>query len=321
MSEMLERAHAIGKSCYNPRPMLAGRSRFSHINFAEKLNFSARPFDLAPRTSPAPESNFEPLQGEDRDFLDWLLDRAGVSVSHYRPESLARRLPACLRVLRATSPSHGRAIIERNHSLTCTAISAVLIGVTSFFRDAQVFEDLDRHVLSELQNRDQVRVWSVGCSEGMELYSVAMQLAERRLLHRCHLIGTDCRRPATRAAAAGVYPEQAVRELPERIRNRYFIPRDATSFTIHESIRAQVQWRTADVMRTVEPGPWDLILCRNMAMYMRGDRVKELWQLLRNALRPGGYLVVGTAERPGRDCSMSMITPCIFQRDRSEIGV
>src|SRR5947208_465716 len=193
--------------------MLANRARFLHINFADRLNFSARPLDLAPRTSANPDIE-EPLQAEDREFLDWLLKRAGVSVAHYRPASLARPLPACLRILRASSPSHGRAIIERNPSLTCTAIGAVLIGVTSFFRDARVFEDLDQLVLANFEGGRSARIWSVGCSDGMELYSVAMQLAERRVLHRCQLLGTDCRLPATRAAAAGAYAEQVLGDVP-----------------------------------------------------------------------------------------------------------
>ncbi|MBC8105052.1 MAG: hypothetical protein H7Z14_00555 [Anaerolineae bacterium] len=297
--------------------MITSRARYSHINFADKLNLSARPINLAPKMVIEPVDADGSLQGEDREFLDWLLDRAGVSVSNYRPESLARRLPSCLRVLRANSPAHGRAILERNWSLAGTAISTVLIGVTNFFRDARVFEDLDQQVLSKIADRACARIWSVGCSDGMELYSVAMQLAERRVLHRCQLLGTDCRLPATRMAAAGIYPEQAVREVPDDLRGRYFVEADANTYSIHPILRAQLQWRTADVMRTPEPGPWDLILCRNMAMYMRGDTVARLWDILQNALRPGGHLVLGKAERPsGSGSRMSAIAPCIYVRDR-----
>jgi chemotaxis methyl-accepting protein methylase len=315
MSETLSWTRGRAKSCYNRRPLIAYRARYSHINFADKLNLSARPIDLAPRNVPAPVDADESLQGEDREFLDWLLDRAGVSVSHYRPESLARRLPACLRILRANSPAHARTVIERNSNLTGRAIGAVLIGVTSFFRDKQVFEDLDHHVLSKLADRAAARIWSVGCSDGMELYSVAMQLAERGALHRCELVGTDCRLPATRIAAAGVYLDEAVRDVPEHLRSRYFVASDAKTHSISATLRSQIQWRTADVMGTPEPGPWDLILCRNMAMYMRSDAVGRLWDILQNALRPGGYLVLGKAERPGGARRMSMIAPCIFRRD------
>lgn len=297
--------------------MIANRARFSHINFADKLNLSARPLNLAPRTAIAASNAEEPLQREDREFLDWLLDRAGVSLSHYRPESLARRVPACLRVLRAKSTAHGREIVERNSGLAGHAIGAVLIGVTSFFRDPRVFEDLDHHVLPDISDRADPRIWSVGCSDGMELYSVAMQLAERRVLHRCKLLGTDCRLSATRTAAAGVYPEQAVREVPDKLCERYFDASAPNTYSIHETLRAQLQWRTADVMRTPEPGTWDLILCRNMAMYMRGGTVARLWDILQNALRPGGYLVLGKAERPGGANRMSVIAPCIFRRQGS----
>ncbi|CAN5496011.1 protein-glutamate O-methyltransferase CheR [soil metagenome] len=281
------------------------------------MNLSARPVDFAPALPrPIDDGAETSLPAEDREFMRWLLERAGVSVSHYRPESLARRLPACLRTLRANSTAHARAIIEREFRLAASAIGAVLIGVTSFFRDPTVFDDLDRLVLSEFINRASTRIWSVGCSDGMELYSVALQLAERRVLHRCHLLGSDCRVDATRTAAAGVFARQALRELPARLRETYFNAANASLCAVNPFVRAQLQWRTADVMSTPEPGPWDLILCRNMAMYMRGDTVAKLWDLLQNALRPGGYLVLGKAERPSGAGKLSMVAPCIFRRDK-----
>ena len=296
--------------------MLTRRLRFLHIQFADKLNLSARPVNFAPTPGPQVDAPEFVLQGEDREFMTWLLNRAGVSATHYRAESLARRLPACLRVLRANSAAHARAIVERNHELLAPAISAVLIGVTSFFRDTRVFDDLDALVLAPLAERASARIWSVGCSDGMELYSVAMLLAERRVLHRCHLLGTDCRGSATRFAATGIYPRQTLSDVPQRLRDAYLKPLDAHACAIHPIIRAQIQWRTADVLTTGEPGPWDLILCRNMAMYMRADAVVPLWADLHRALRPGGYLVLGKAERPTGIACLTSIAPCIYRRER-----
>lgn len=276
---------------------------------------SARAVDFAPAMPSDAAQDDVKLQGEDRELMSWLLEQAGVRVSHYRPESLARRVPACLRVLRANSPAHARAILERNRPLLNHALGAVLIGVTSFFRDAQVFKDLDERVLAPLTERARIRVWSVGCSDGMELYSVMMLLAERGVLHRCQLLGTDCRLAATRAAGAGVYPTPLVQELPPHLVERYFIRADEVDgYAINPFLRAQVEWRTADVLSTPEPGPWDLILCRNMAMYMRGEAIARLWDTLQSALRPGGHLVLGKAERPHGSVRLSQIAPCIYHR-------
>jgi chemotaxis methyl-accepting protein methylase len=286
-----------------------------HISFADHLNLSARPVDFAPAAASEPAQDAATLQGEDREFRSWLLEHAGVDVSHYRPESLARRLPACLRTVRANSSAHARGILERNRNLIGSALGAVLIGVTSFFRDAQVFKDLDELVLAPLADRARIRVWSVGCSEGMELYSVMMLLAERRVLHRCQLLGTDCRLSATRAAADGTYPASVVRELPASLLERYFLRADdADAYMIHPFLRAQVEWRTADVLTTPEPGPWDLILCRNMAMYMRGQVMTRLWDILQQALRPGGHHVLGKAERPHTTVRLAQVAPCIYRR-------
>jgi chemotaxis methyl-accepting protein methylase len=151
----------------------------------------------------------------------------------------------------------------------------------------------------------------------MELYSVMMLLAERHVLHRCELLGTDCRLAATRAGANGTYPASAVRELPPDLLERYFLRADDVgAYRVHPLLRAQVEWRTADALTTPEPGPWDLILCRNMAMYMRGESMIRLWEILQQALRPGGHLVLGKAERPHATSRLSQVAPCIYRRTK-----
>ncbi|HWA99240.1 MAG TPA: hypothetical protein VG713_12140, partial [Pirellulales bacterium] len=78
-----------------------------------------------------------PIESE---FFDWLFAQAGLDARQYRAETLERRLPACLRALRANSTTQARRMLEQNPRLVDTAIGSILIGVTSFFRDADVFD-------------------------------------------------------------------------------------------------------------------------------------------------------------------------------------
>jgi chemotaxis methyl-accepting protein methylase len=87
-------------------------------------------------------------------------------------------------------------------------------------------------------------------------------------------------------------------------------------FEVRESLRSAVQWRTSDVTQVHEPGAWDLILCRNMAMYLRSCAAAQLWRAMEASLRPGGFLVLGKAERPAGAKRLSAIAPCIYRRDR-----
>jgi len=251
---------------------------------------------------------------EEESFVRWLFAQSGLDAANYKTETLRRRVPACLRALRAGSISDARLLVQRNPSAVKAALSAMVIGVTGFFRDAHVFSALAKDVLPELTRRGSAaRIWSVGCSDGPELYSVAMLLAEQGVLHRCYLLGTDCRADAVQRAADGAYEPEAIKSVPRELLARYFTV-DGGLYRIHSCLRTMVQWRTADAMTLQEPGGWDMILCRNMAIYLRGSSTARLWPALGAALRPGGVLVLGKAERPLGSAGLSMVAPCVYRR-------
>jgi chemotaxis protein methyltransferase CheR len=248
-------------------------------------------------------------------FVEWLFRHAGLSAAHYRPETLRRRLPACLRVLRANSTDHAREILERSPGLVPAAVSALLVGVTSFFRDHEPFEQL-RALLPELvDGRRGPNVWSAGCSDGAELYSVAMLVAEAGLLGEAYLLGTDCRPDAVRTARAGRYDTASIRGVADPLRRRYFEFRDG-AWEIDPALRRAVRCRAGDVLTTPEPGGWDVILFRNTAMYMRPEVAYPLWIRFEQALRPGGLLMLGKAERPAGAGRLTGAGPCLYRRTR-----
>jgi chemotaxis methyl-accepting protein methylase len=162
--------------------------------------------------------------------------------------------------------------------------------VTSFFRDAQVFARLNEDVFAPLADRPgPIRVWSAGCSDGSELYSVAILLAELGLLDRALLLGTDCRTNAVRRAALGTYNADEMLAVPVEWRAKYFRPVDGgSSWRVRDDLRAASQFRAGNLATTTEPGAFDLICCRNLAIYLRSDVVGALWTRLQDALRPGG---------------------------------
>lgn len=253
---------------------------------------------------------------ETEPFLRWLFAQGGLRAEHYRPETLNRRLLACLRFLRVDTTAEARAILSRNPSLVRPAIGTLVIGVTGFFRDELVFNHLRQQVLPDLlRGRSQVRIWSAACSDGPELYSVGMLVAEMGMLDRCQFLGTDCRNEAIARARDGIYDAQVVASIPEDLKRRYLEGEDG-QWRMAPELRAAVQWRTADVLKVIEPGAWDLILCRNMVMYLRPEASAGLWAQLERALRPGGVLVVGKAERPHGTQRLSLVGPRIYRRDR-----
>jgi len=300
--------------------------RYRHIVFADAIDGADRALDLAPVET---IEDHESIDINDGAFLHWLFRQNGLDVWQYRAQALGRRLPACLRKLRVTNISQAKAALERHPQLLEAAMSTMLIGVTSFFRDEAVFAELARIVLPELLRRKRpLRIWSVGCSDGQELYSVAMLLAELGSCEGIELLGTDCRIEATRAAARGIYGESAIRAVsPQRLATHFDYDGAwqgvwdesnstgrAHQWRIKAPLRAMARWRTADLLTTIEPGPWDLILCRNAAMYLRCNAAAGLWAQLAGAMGRGGYLVLGKAERPAGASGLSSLGQYIYRR-------
>jgi chemotaxis methyl-accepting protein methylase len=246
------------------------------------------------------------------DFISWVLGRAGLDAAAYRPQPLARRLPACLRALKVHSPHAARQLLERKPGLIAEVVSSLLIGVTEFFREPGVFDFLAARVLPALAagNR-RLRIWSAACSTGAELYSMAILLREAGLLERSYLLGTDCRGDAIERAELGLYDPTALKLVPSATRNKYF-EQAGQHYRPVEALRRQVRWEVADLLAGVECGPWDIILWRNAAIYLKPCPADTIWRQLASVLAPEGALVTGKADRPPRDAGLTHAARCVY---------
>jgi chemotaxis protein methyltransferase CheR len=292
-------------------------NQFQHIVFPREER-QRRPINLASRP---PGFSFssqteEDLPEQEARFLSWLFKKAGLDIRQYRSETLHRRLTACLRTLRTTSLIQARQLLEQNPKLVTGALSAMLVGVTSFFRDPVVFEHLRAEIVPELAHQKKgIYAWSAGCSDGAELYSLAMILADLNLLSGSYLLGTDCREDAIERARAGIYEPALAKHLPMHCRKNYF-EECQLGVRVSTTIRTSVRWRASNMLAELEAGLWDLILFRNTAMYFRSEATATLWPRLEAALKPGGVLVLGRAERPHGIQRLTSLRPCLYRRNR-----
>ena len=294
--------------------------QYRHVVFADSLMARRRtvakpPAPQDPAAAAAASARAD-LSEDEEAFLAWLFTEAGLRLEHYRLRTLKRRIPACLRTLRAASFAEAKRALRHKPSLLPRALSTLVIGVTSFFRDAATFQALRKDVIPKLiAGRYGLGVWCVGCSDGAELYSVAIELAEMGVLSRCHLLGTDCRSDAVKRAKAGVFDAALMRGVPEALRERYFTCHEG-KWTVSEEIRRATHWRKADILSLHEPGIWDMILCRNLSIYLSPEASSGLWPRLEASLRPSGVLVTGKAERPVGTRQLRMLAPCVWRRSR-----
>jgi chemotaxis methyl-accepting protein methylase len=244
-------------------------------------------------------------------FLQRVFELASLDLSKYRLAPLARRIPACLRALKTSGLASALAAIEADPARLGTAVNTLLIGVTEFFRDPDVFDFLRDRAIPAIADRPPC-VWSVGCSSGAELYSIAILLRSRGLLEGSRLLGTDCRPAAINAACAGAYSDDAVADLPADILRSNFFQQNG-SWVVHPALRKATEWRASDVLTHPPSEAWDMILCRNVAIYLDSAASALLWQKLYDALNAGGFMVVGRADRP-RIPGLERLAPCVYRK-------
>ena len=243
-------------------------------------------------------------------FLARLFEQAGMDASRYRPNVLQHRLPAALRRVGVRSTHDAVEKLEKDPGLVGAALDSVLIGVTGFFRDAEVWDFLAAALPSLLRTRRRIRALSAGCSGGQELYSLAILLDEQDVLDESLLLGVDLRVQAIARAESGVIDKADADALEAAGRSRYIQNEDVPR--VAPRLRRAVQWRLDDIHRLSEGPSWDIILFRNLAIYLRCPA--PLWERYSRQLSPGGMLVTGKAETPPRTLPLCREARCLYRK-------
>jgi len=184
-------------------------------------------------------------------------------------------------------------------------IALITVGETYFFRDAAHFEFLKDRVLPEIAARRgpnaRARVWSAGCASGEEAYSLAMALADCNALEGAFVLGTDLNRAALSRARLGRYKRWSLRGLAPALFERYFSGTEADS-VLSPLLLRQVHFEELNLAREHYPQPatgtfaMDLILCRNVLIYLSPAAIARVARGLFDALTPGGYLLFGPSD-------------------------
>jgi len=175
-------------------------------------------------------------------------------------------------------------------------VDALLNGETSFFRDAAVFEQV-ADALADQPDGRRARVWSAGCSTGQEPLSLAMLLAERGGTAP-EIVATDVSERALARARAGRYSQFEIqRGLPVRRMMRWFDAAPDGDWIANAELQRMVVYRRINLAADSSPaGRFDLILCRNVLLYLSPELKLACFERFARALRPGGTLVLGAGE-------------------------
>lgn len=237
------------------------------------------------------------------DLCRVLRTAVGHDFSGYKRTTMIRRVERRMHVLGLES---GRAYLARVRAdkAECEALFRdLLINVTRFFRDIELFEVLRERAIEPLlktRNPDEdIRVWIPGCSSGEEAYSIAMLFAEaaRRLdlPLAVQIFATDIDERMLQIGREATYPAAALADIPAHMRERYVIPH-AERFTITPEIRDLIRFSSHSLVKDPPFSRVDLLSCRNLLIYFDERLQQSVVPLFHYAVRPGGYLFLGPSE-------------------------
>lgn len=258
-------------------------------------------------------------------ILRMLGSYSGTNFSNYKNATIGRRLRKRMDHLQIHSIDSYLNYVKEHHEELDELFKSILIGVTSFFRDAESFDALKEilnKILERKPNGNPIRIWVPGCSTGEEAYSIAIIISEllkyRSDRTNIQIFGTDIDENAIAIARKGVYPTSSFQELDPKIIDTYFIKRD-NGFELIKSVRSMVMFSRHDLTGNPPFLKMDLISCRNLLIYFNAVLQQQILPLFHYSLINDGFLFLGKSETIGTFTDLFSIVDSknkIFQRRR-----
>ncbi len=240
----------------------------------------------------------------------YIQDTCGIVLDQSKAYLLETRLDGILRETGVSSFAglYYKVKSDPSNTLRGKIVDAITTNETSFFRDSSPFELLQHKLLPELIDRRgklgarpiPIRIWSAACSTGQEVYTTGIVLKE--LLgnfagYDIRILGTDISNRAVGAASRGYYSELEMgRGLPPNVAGKHFVV-ETGGWKIRDEIRSLATFRKMNLLETFSfPVPFDIILCRNVAIYFSEPDRARMFRNFGRCLARDGSLIIGSTE-------------------------
>lgn len=233
-------------------------------------------------------------------------NRMGHDFSAYKKSTLIRRIQRRMTVTRVNTPQKYLNYLHHNPGEIEALFQDLLIGVTTFFRDPEAFDFLKKEILPNLivrrPDHEPFRVWASGCATGEEVYSLVILITEcldeMGIRKDIQVFGTDLDHTAIEKAREGVYPENIAADVsPERLKR--FFEKENSNFRVRKEVREPVVFAAHNVLKDPPFSRLDLLVCRNLLIYLEQKAQRKVLPLFHYALKTGGILFLGSSETVG----------------------
>lgn len=248
---------------------------------------------------PLPKSEEEVF----RQILKLLLKRTGNDFSHYKQPTIRRRIARRMVICKKSMPVDYYSFLRNNKDEQDALFNDILIPVSYFFRDGQIFETIRENVFERIkkqQNEDEaIRLWVAGCSSGEEAYSIAIVLheflQEENIDSKVQIFASDISEVIISRARSAVYTPQEVKNVSKSRLDNYFTKTDG-AYYINKVIRDMCVFAVHNFVKDPPFARMDFISCRNVLIYLDPYLQKKALTTFHYALKPHGMLFLGKSE-------------------------
>ncbi|MCQ4333223.1 protein-glutamate O-methyltransferase CheR [Natronomonas sp. F2-12] len=243
----------------------------------------------------------EPELGE---VVQYIADSMAFEPDSYNESYLDRRVSARMRRTGCEEYGEYLELLSSDADERAALLDALSINVTSFFRNPEVWEGI-RDVLAELtEDSRTVRCWSAACADGREPYSIAMLARDDRRIDEgaVEITATDIDAETLGEAREGVYESTRTTDIGAQLEplsnpnDHVDVSEDGTAFTVRPAVKRMVSFEQHDLISGPAKSGYDLVLCRNLLIYIDRSYKEPIFETLTGALRSEGILTIGKSE-------------------------
>lgn len=250
------------------------------------------------------------LEAPRRKICEIIRRQTGHDFSGYKENTFMRRVQRRIQLSGVQTLEAFIEKLESDRNEVILLFHDLLIGVTSFFRDEETFSNLGRSIIPSLFDAKgagtTIRIWVAGCATGEEAYSLAILLQEQveqrgAEAPKILVLATDIDENSIMTARAGRYPKTLLKGVSGERLDRYFVHGVDNTYTVAKSIREICTFSVHSLTRDPPFSRVDLVSCRNLLIYLDIELQSAVVPAFHYALRPGGYLLLGSSETINRN--------------------
>ena len=271
-----------------------------------------------------------PSESQLKKILNLIRNKTGYDFSNYKTNTIIRRIHKRTTLNQIEDIEDYITFLQTNQTEIEKLYKDFLIGVTTFFRDTQVFKSIEKNAIPFLIKncieKKEIRVWVCACSTGEEAYSLAIlfkeALEKNKQFIKVTIFASDIDKSAINFARKGIYTENSLKNMSAERLGKYFIA-NKNEFQIKKEIRDMIVFAYHNVISDPPFSKMDMITCRNLLIYMNSDLQKKIIPIFHYSLNNEGILLLGTSESIGESSNyFNVFDPKIkFYKKKNESTV